>query len=118
MKEKEFIENPVEEYFKEGLNGESTFQDLFEATRENVDLRTDLLVQEIVILNKLFINHEFLKKKLDFHLLGDFIEHYLRLMISKDRKSRGEFVDINRKDRFKEHMREFADFSNILEVKK
>lgn len=112
------IKNPVEEYFKEGLNSESTFQDLFEADKNNVDLRTDLSVQEIVIINKLFIDNEFLIEKLNLPLFDSFINHYLRLKVSKDRLSRAEFVDVNRRDRFRQNIQDFSNFSNIMEAKK
>lgn len=113
----EELNNPIQEYF-DNQNNEATFKDLFEATKENVDLRTDLTIQEIVIINKLKTNDTFIEEKLNFKLFDGFVNDYLRLKISLDRRSRGEFVDINRKERFEQNLRRMNDFSNVLEVKK
>lgn len=114
----DILENPIEEYFKEGLNGESTFPELFEANKENVDLRTDLITHEaVLIISKLQVDNEFLDEKLNFRLFDALIEHYLRNLVSLERKSRMEFVDINRRDRFKENLKDFGNFSNIMKVK-
>jgi hypothetical protein len=110
--------NHIEEYFQDSFNPESTFKDLFEANKSNVDLRTDLSIQEIVVINKLLIDDEFIKKRLKFSLFSSFLDHYLRLKISKNRESRKEFVDINKRDRFKEHLKDFGNFQNLMEVKK
>lgn len=113
--------NPLQEYVK-GHAWESTFQELFEAEKDNVDLRTDLSIQEIVIINKLIIDNEFLNEKIKLekiplNLFGSFINHYLRLKISKDRLSRAEFVDINRRERFDKDMQKIGNFANIAKVK-
>jgi predicted acetyltransferase len=112
------IQNPIEEYFKNNADKESTFQDLFEATPENVDLRTDLTINEIIILNKIRQNCLFLGKKLDSDIYGDFFNSYLRLKVSKDRLSRAEFVDINRKERFEKDLQKFGNFKALSDIKK
>lgn len=108
--------NPLEEYVYD-KGKENTFLDLFEADHDNVDLRSDLTIQEIVIINKLIVDNSFLNEKLGFNLFDEFLEHYLRLKISLDRKSRGEFVDVNRKDRFEQNLQRFNNFSNLAKVK-
>jgi hypothetical protein len=118
VSENDILKSPLEEYFKENSDKESTFQDLFEATRENVDLRTDATIQEIVILNKIKMNCLFLKEKIKSEIYGEFFNQYLRLKISKDRESRKEFVDINRRDRFKKNLQEFGDFKALADTKK
>ena len=109
---------PLEEYFKNNSEKENTFIELFEATAENVDLRTDLSISEILILNSMYINSKFLEKLGLKPLYSGFLDKYMRLKISLDRKSRGEFVDINKKDRFKDKLQEFGNFKNLGEVKK
>jgi hypothetical protein len=116
-KEKELI-NPILEYFKSNTEKEeSPFLELFEATDEDVDLRTDLSIQEIIIVNKIMHNCTFLTKKIKSSIYEDFIYQYLRLKISKDRKSRGEFVDINRREDMDHNLQKFSNFSNIAKVK-
>jgi hypothetical protein len=118
MSEEKPLINPIEEYFKNNSDKENNFIELFEANNENVDLRTDLSIQEIVIINKLIIIDNFIKEKVKSNIYDNFINHYLRLKISKDRLSRAEFVDINRRDRFKKNLEEFGNFKAISEVKK
>jgi len=110
--------NPIEEYFKNNADKESTFQDLFEATPENVDLRTDLSINEIIILNKIKQNCLFLGNLLKSEIYGDFFNNYLRLKISKDRLSRAEFVDINRRERFEQNLQKFGNFKALSDIKK
>lgn len=108
--------NHIEEYVKENIKDDN-FKDLFEATSENVDLRTDLSSDELVIINKVKINNLFLLDKIGFDIYSSFVESYLRLKISYDRKSRSEFVDINRKDRFEQNLQRFGNFQNLTKVK-
>lgn len=110
--------NPIEEYVKNNCDKENIFLDLFEANRENVDLRTDLTIQELVIINKIKQNCAFLKKKIGAEIYGDFVNDYLRLKISMDRKSRAEFVDINRHENFKKNLEQFGNFKALADIKK
>lgn len=109
------VKNPVEEYIRD--SEPTSFLDLFEANKENVDLRTDLIIDEIVIINKLKVFDLFIEQKLGFNLYDKFLENYLRLKISNDRLSRAEFVDINRKDRFEQNLKKFGEFANISKIK-
>jgi hypothetical protein len=115
---KKTLMNPIQEYFESNCDKESTFQDLFEATPENVDLRTDATIQEIVILNKIKQNCFFLQDKIGFEIYQRFFNQYLRLKISKDRLSRAEFVDINRKERFEKDLQKFGNFKALSDIKK
>lgn len=114
----EIKELPLEEYFKNNSDKENNFIELFEATNENVDLRTDLSIGEILILNAMRINSQFLKERINYPLYNGFIDSYLRLKISLDRKSRIEFVDINKRDRTKDKLQDLSNFKNLSEVKK
>lgn len=116
MIQKDILKNPFEEYFKEKV-GENNFLELFEANKQDVDLKTDLTIFEIIIINKLRVDNIFLDDKMKFPLFDDFLDNYLRLKISLDRKSRMEFVDINRKDRFEQNLQRFGNFSNLMKVK-
>lgn len=112
------LPNPIQEYIDKDVK-ESTFLDLFEATEENVDLRTDIDIQEIVLINKIKIYNDYLTNIFgkDFKPYHPFINSYLRLKISNERRSRGEFVDINRKDRFEQNLQRFGNFQNLMKVK-
>lgn len=112
-----FLPDPIEEYVKDNLGQESTFQDLFEATEENVDLRTEVTWPELVIVNKIKVVDDFIKEKLGESVYHNFINKYLRLRVSTDRKSRTEFVDINKKDRFQDKLKEFGSFAALSKVK-
>lgn len=110
------LPNHVEEYISQNL-GEQNFIELFEATDENVDLRTDVTHEELILINKLLVNNQFLKSKGLGTPYSDFINHYLRLKVSKDRLSRAEFVDINRKERFEQNMSRFNNLKQLMDVK-
>lgn len=119
FEENKHLVNPIDEYIDKNFSQESTFQDLFEATEENVDLRTEVTLPELVIVTKLKVVDDFIKEKLKLKdsVYHNFINKYLRLRISTNRKSRIEFVDINKKDRFKDKLSEFGAFANLSKIK-
>lgn len=118
IKMNDILKNPLEEYFKNNADKESTFQELFEATPLNVDLRTDLSIKELVILNKIKMNCIFLDERIKTEIYQNFFNQYLRLKISKDRLSRAEFVDINRRERFEQNLQKFGNFKALADIKK
>lgn len=89
--------NPIEEYFadKESSKEVLTSKELFRANKEDVDIKTDLTWKEIVLVNKLKYNDMILKQAGLNPVFSVFLDEYLRLKISLDRKSRGEFVSMN-----------------------
>jgi hypothetical protein len=109
------LPNHIQEYVKNG--SEQTFRELFEATKENVDLRTDLTFQELVLINKIKMNDEFLFNTFNFKVYDKFLDNHLRLKISLERKSRGEYVDVNRRERFEQNLKKFGEFSNLIKEK-
>lgn len=114
----EFLKNPIDEYIEHNVDKESTFKDLFESTDENVDMRTDLAHEEIILVNKIEIIDRFLKEKIGSPIYHTFLRRYMRLKFSLDRKSRAEFVDVNRKERFEQNLQRFGNFQNLSEIKK
>lgn len=110
------LPNHIAEYIKTNV-GENNFKELFEGDVFNIDLRTDLTLKELILVNRIRITDIFLKENLGFSVYSQFITDYLKLKVSLDRKSRSEFVDINRKDRFNQHLREFTTFSDLSKVK-
>lgn len=113
---KEELPNHIKEYF-DNIGNEEKFLEIFEATDENIDLRTEIDIQEIVVLNKLRTFMIFLKEKKLDTLYNSFFHSYLRLKVSNERKSRTEFVDIHRKERFEQNLKRYGDFKNLFDAK-
>lgn len=105
----------IDEYFvkvegsKEAINS----RELFQADERNVDIKTDLKWEEITLINKIIFHNELLKSKGLPGLYEHFLYHYMRLKISLDRKSRGEFVSINKTDKTDEALNLASNMSNI-----
>lgn len=94
------MNNHIEEYFLE-VEKDSQAQaskQIFSATDEDVAIKTEINQQEIVLINKLEMNNQFLESKGLKPVFRPFINNYMKLKISLDRKSRGEFVSINKAD--------------------
>ena len=111
-------ENPIEEYFakQEGNKEVLIARELFKGGAD-VDLKTDLQAEEIVLLNNLMWNDNFLKSRGMRPLYESFTTSFMRLKISLERKSRGEFVDMNRSDRTEETLNRLGTLSNIKGTK-
>lgn len=110
------LPNHIKEYV-DSIGNEEKFLELFEAKDDNVDLRTDLELPEIIVLNKLRTFIIFLKERDLDTMYTQFFTSYLRLKISNERKSRGEFVDIHRKERFEQNLKRYGDFKTLFESK-
>lgn len=93
-------ESPIIEYTKtQGSNKEAIVnKEIFKAD-DDVDVRTDVEWREITIVNSILAMNELFKRNglSSFaKIQDDYIQQYLRLKISKERKSRAEFVAVNR----------------------
>lgn len=111
------LPNHIEEYF-DAKGKRSDFVDLFEAKKDNVDLRTDLTIQEIVLVNVIQLNSSFMDNLgMTENIYSKFIDGYKRLKVSLDRKSRVEFVDINKKERFENNLDKFNQIAALKKVK-
>lgn len=106
----------IEEYVIKNSQ-RSSFLDLFEAKADDVDLKTDLTIHELILVNKIKCNNEYLKNHKLSSPYSYFLENYMRLKFSMDRKSRAEFVEINRKDNLEKNLKKFSEFTNIAKVK-
>lgn len=120
MMEKKKMSNHIEEYFAKIEGSKEAFhsRELFKADINDVDLKTDLGIKEIVLINKLLYNDELLSKKGLISPFKSFIYKYLRLKISLDRKSRAEFVNVNKTDKTEEATGLLSNLSNITNVRK
>jgi hypothetical protein len=117
--------NPIEEYFNNNTE-KSTFIDLFESQinnihsfDNNISLRSDLTIDEIILINIAILNSNLMfDKGMKFNIYDRFINQYMRLKVSLDRKSRQEFVNINKKDNFENNLDKFNAIQHLQEVKK
>lgn len=115
------MKNPIEEFFikQEGNRDLMVSREVFRADRENVDIRTDVAKQEIGLINALQHNDELLLNKGLKPVYKNYLNNYMRLKLSLDRKSRTEFVNINKaQDTSQDVLQGMANLSNITGVKK
>jgi hypothetical protein len=119
-KHKKVMPNHIQEYFAKIEGSKEAFhsRELFRASEEDVDIKTDLSIEEIILINKLLFNNELLKSKGIKPVYHNFLYKYMRLKISLDRKSRAEFVNINRGDKTEEAVNLLSGLSNITTPKK
>jgi DNA replicative helicase MCM subunit Mcm2 (Cdc46/Mcm family) len=118
---KELSKNHIEEYFSNKENNKEvlTSKELFKAEKHDVDIRTDIIWKEIILVNKLLYNNILLKKYKLLPVFEDFVTEYMRLKISMDRKSRTEFVDMNRaRTGGEDALKGMSELSTIMNTKK
>lgn len=110
--------NHIEEYILKSDNNSQAIasKELFKD--DKIELKTDINDMEIVHINKMLFNNEILKKCGLKPAFEKFITGYMKLKVSKDRKSRGEFVTINKQNNADEVMAGMSNISNILGVRK
>lgn len=110
----------IDEYFNkiEGTKEAFHSRQLFEAKREDVDIKTDLTWEEITLINTLLFNNRLLIAKGLNPFYTEYLYNYMRLKISLDRKSRGEFVMVNKTDKTDDMLKGMSDLSNITGVRK
>ena len=91
--------NHIEEYFSKYHESENArvSRQLFDSGKE-IELRTDLVAGEIPLINAMMINDSVLLNSGLKPLFSQYYNSFMKLKISLDRKSRTEFVTINRKD--------------------
>lgn len=111
--------NHIDEYFTENERSKEviTSKELFTADKD-VDIKTDIKWEEIVIINKILFHNEHLRKQGLKPIYNNFLNNYMRLKISMDRKSRAEFVNMNRGNNTDEVIDKFSALSNITGAKK
>ena len=113
--------NPnIEEYFvkQEGNKDLIVSKEIFTANEDNIDVKTDLKHEEINYINTLLYNNDLLVSRGLKPVYKDFLQNYMRLKISLDRKSRGEYVDINRSNDFAKNLQDMSNIKNVTDTKK
>jgi len=76
----------------QSLNEDSSTnpKELFD--KENITTKTELSGEQVMIISRLKVLGEHLKKSYGIDYFNELIDNFLELQISKDRKSREEFV--------------------------
>ncbi len=87
--------NPEELFSNDGIQGETTvIKELFNP--KNPKIKTELSDDEIKIISRLYVlSHKYYEPRKTF-LLKNVLDEFVILRISKDRKSRAEFVEANK----------------------
>lgn len=114
------VPDHIDEYFKniEGSREAIQSRELFTADNDDIDLKTDLNNEEISHIAILKFNDSFLESKGIKPVFMNFFHDYMRLKVSKDRQSRGEFVKMNRKDDSEDVLSSASNLKNLMDSKK
>lgn len=89
----------VEEYFvnlEDNKGKVNHYEEIFNPQEENIDLQTEVTDKEISSIATLKTFDNLLEAKGIGTVYAKYLNYMLRLKISKDRKSRGEYVDVNK----------------------
>lgn len=110
--------NHIDEYFLKNDNNTTAIasKELFKG--ENIELRTDLKDEEIVLINSMMFNNKILKEIGCEEVFNPFINNFMRLKVSKDRKSRGEFVSINKQNDANDVISSMGNIGNVMNSRK
>lgn len=113
---KPVFEDPIASIFEDFSNHPEVSLQLFDSNEQNQTLKTDLNDPEVILSNNIFTENELIKKDIPgFDLYGVFLHQFKRHKVSRNRLSRMEFVDVNKKDKFDEHLNKFANLKNLTE---
>jgi len=116
----ERMSNHIEEYFQNTETGASRVsRELFNVGKDNtdIDFKTDLTLNEIKDITSLHFNDEYLVSIGLPAMYKPFYQKYMRLVISKDRKSRGEFVAINKADQSDDMIGKLSNLNSLTSSK-
>lgn len=110
----------IDEYFKKTEGSKEVLQsrELFSADKDNIDLKTDINNDEISLIASLKFNDDFLQRKGLRPVFRNFFEPYMRLKVSKDRKSREEFVNMNKQNPQDDVLDKASNLSNLMNPRK
>jgi hypothetical protein len=92
------LKNPIAEYLKHEGAKSSRGSELFRGNDDFIDQMTELEDSEVKNALTLTMNdHVFMKRGVIGTPVYDrYLHSFMRFMVSKDRKSRGEFVEVQR----------------------
>lgn len=111
--------NPIDSILKTLKQKDSNVGfSLFQTNKEEVDLKSDVIFPEDVYISVLKSNDSFLESKGLKPVYSFYLENLLRVRFSMDRKSRSEYVDINKKDTMSDGLQKLGSIQNLTEVRK
>lgn len=91
--------NPIEEYFRDESNKLTKFSELFKGNDDFIDQMSEVSDQQIVLMLSLHETDRYLSSLGIQPVFASYMHKFLRLQVSKDRKSRGEYVEVNKPDK-------------------
>jgi hypothetical protein len=91
--------------------------ELFRVDERNVDIKTELSHESVRYVNVLMVNDAHLRSVGITPVYAAYYKEFLRLMISLERKGRGEYVEINKRDNTDETLNRLGTFGNIMSAK-
>ena len=110
------MDNPIEEYFTQKETQAGT--ELFRIDDKNVDIKTEVSAEELRLVTVLIADDLFLLKQGLSPVFKNYTQQFLRLMISLERKGRGEYVKINQKDNSDDLINKVGNLDNMLRSRK
>lgn len=112
--------NHIEEYLKQQEDNPrvKSSRELFTAKKDDIDLKTDLGIEEIQNINVLMVNDAFLESRGLKPVFKIFYDEFLRLKVSLNRQSRGEFVKINSDQKADDLLASASNLTNIVGAKR
>ena len=90
------LSNPIEQFFRSEGNKISKYSELFKGNDDFIDQMTELSHDEVRGCMVLLTNDEFLRAQKIRPIYGGIVQKFMRLQVSKDRKSRGEYVSVHK----------------------
>lgn len=114
------IPDHIDEYFKKSEGSKEAIQsrELFSGDNDNIVFKTDLTNEEISLITTLKFNDQFLKARGLSPLFMKYFNNYMKLKVSKDRQSRGEFVNINKQDNQDDIIDKASSLKNLTDPRK
>lgn len=111
--------NPLDSIFKT-IKGKMSHisQELFLSSPTDLLLKTDVVYPEDVLISSLRFNDDFLNNRLGFRVYDSYLKDLLMIRFSLDRKSRSEFVTVNKKDFVDDNLAKLGSIKNLTEVRK
>lgn len=95
-----------------------TNKQLFSASEEDIDFKTDLSEQEVRDITVLFYNDKILFESGLEPVFRPYYDKFLRLVVSKDRQGRSEFVQVNKNQSSDDVIEKTSQLNSILGSKK
>ena len=114
------MKNHIEEYCNaiEQNQQLKSSKELFSIDEDDLDFKTEVTETELRIISNLFVMDNYLKNIGLPTIFEEYYTKFLRLVVSKNRKSREEFISINKANTDEETITRLSEFTNIVGAKK